>query len=99
MGNDCSQSLVYGESIDNDISVSWKKVTDSPWPLREGQCACSIGSKIYIFGGVLIDSEAPVESNDLLVFDAGTMKPESVRDSRAILSNMPRIQTLCAQGK
>ena len=72
MGNDQSQSSSSGERVQNDITVTWKKGTDCSFPLREGQCACGHGNKVYIFGGVIQDqSEDLLESNDLLCYDIG----------------------------
>ncbi|KAJ8304073.1 hypothetical protein KUTeg_017656 [Tegillarca granosa] len=72
MGNESSQNVVYGDSIENDIQVSWSKVQfENPFPTREGQCCCSLGKHLYIFGGVLHGDEL-VESNELLTFDVDT---------------------------
>ena len=76
MGNQSSQSTSLGEPIKNNIEVKWEKVTDIPFPLREGQCACSYGNNMYIFGGVIQndgDLDNPTESNDLLAFNAGSL--------------------------
>ena len=72
MGNDQSQSSSAGECLNNNVTVTWKKGADVSFPLREGQCACSHGNKMYIFGGVIQgQSEDLVESNDLLCYDVG----------------------------
>ena len=72
MGNDSSQPLKYGQRLDNDITVNWKKVTrENPFPPRESHCSCSISNKLYVFGGVVADGGEPIESNDLLVYDLG----------------------------
>ena len=74
MGNDSSQPLKYGERLDNDITVKWKKVAcENPFPPRESHCSCSIDRKLYVFGCVKQgDDGEPVELNDLLVYDLGT---------------------------
>ncbi|CAG5120142.1 unnamed protein product, partial [Candidula unifasciata] len=42
---------------------------------REGQVACSVGNKVYIFGGVEQgQGNEPKESNELIVFDLATSK-------------------------
>ena len=71
MGNQSSQSVAVGDRLENDMKVTWSKVTDCEFPLREGQCACSHGNCMYLFGGV-IQGDEMIESNDLLCFDAGT---------------------------
>lgn len=73
MGNEASQQVSYGTRLDNDVKVSWKKVTNSnPFPGRDGHCAAAVGGKLYVFGGVLHSdgqSEENTETDDLLVFD------------------------------
>ncbi len=73
MGNDSSQPLKYGERLDNDITVNWKKIqSENPFPPREAHCSCAVGNKLYVFGGVVqtADDDA-VESNELLIYDVG----------------------------
>ncbi|KAL3866524.1 hypothetical protein ACJMK2_043817 [Sinanodonta woodiana] len=74
MGNESSQaSGSYGEPVDNDIEVTWESVSaDYRFPLREGQCTCSHGNKMYIFGGVLQSDTEILESNELHCFDIDT---------------------------
>lgn len=69
MGNQASGSQNLGEKLNNDMTVTWKKVTDCSFPLREGQCACSHGKSMFCFGGVIQTDEDHLESNDLLQFD------------------------------
>lgn len=69
MGNHGSQSASLGLSLENNISLSWRKVTDCQFPTREGQCACGHGNNMYVFGGVIQHQNGHVESNDLLCFD------------------------------
>ncbi|WAR00752.1 KLDC1-like protein, partial [Mya arenaria] len=72
MNGEGSTSQGSGIKIDNDMSLAWKRVTDCVFPVREGQCSCSVGNKMYIFGGVIhSNTQDLVESNDLLCFDAG----------------------------
>ena len=72
MGNDQSQTSSSAESLKNNITVTWKKGADLSFPLREGQCACCHGNKMYLFGGVVQgQSEELVESNELLCYDVG----------------------------
>ena len=71
MGNQESSSQQTGTKLNNDIAVTWKKVTSCSFPLREGQCACSHGNSMYVFGGVINDGESHVESSELLKFNAG----------------------------
>ncbi|XP_052794960.1 rab9 effector protein with kelch motifs-like isoform X2 [Mya arenaria] len=71
MNGEGSTSQGSGIKIDNDMSLAWKRVTDCVFPVREGQCSCSVGNKMYIFGGVIhSNTQDLVESNDLLCFDA-----------------------------
>lgn len=71
MGNEQSQSSSSGEKLKNNIKVSWKKTADCGFHLREGQCSCSHGNKMYLFGGVIQGhAEELVESNELLCYDA-----------------------------
>lgn len=72
MGNENSQNVVYGDKLQNDIELVWKKVKSCQFPNREGQCSCAHGNDLYIFGGVIqSSSQEPVESNDLLVYNTG----------------------------
>ena len=72
MGNQSSQNVDLGEILENDIEVSWTKSTDCSFPVREGQCACSHGNKLYVYGGVVQDQEEElVESNNLYRFNTG----------------------------
>jgi hypothetical protein len=71
MGNQGSSSQELGVKLENDITVTWKKVTSCSFPLREGQCACSQGNNMYVFGGVINDGENHIESCELLKFNVG----------------------------
>lgn len=75
MGNESSQPTEYGNSIENNISISWKQVElENPFPGRDGHCTCAPirGGKMYVFGGVVpTENDGHRESNELLVFDAG----------------------------
>ncbi|XP_078605037.1 kelch domain-containing protein 1-like [Branchiostoma floridae x Branchiostoma japonicum] len=68
MGNEASsQNLAYGERLQNDVSVEWKPSGQpSPFPAREGHCACGVGGKLVVFGGVL---EGVQESNGVISYD------------------------------
>ncbi|KAH3781796.1 kelch domain-containing protein 1-like isoform X2 [Dreissena polymorpha] len=57
-------------SIPSDIALTWKRAKDCPFPKREGQCGCSVGNKMYLFGGVVQTEDGDLESNDLLCYDA-----------------------------
>lgn len=70
MGNQVSGSSSLGDRLENSVTVCWKKVNDCPFPLREGQCCCSHGKNLYVYGGVTQTAESHLESNDLLKFDA-----------------------------
>ncbi|XP_050400202.1 kelch domain-containing protein 1 [Patella vulgata] len=80
MGNETSQNVTYSDKINNDVKLTWKKV-GSPFPSvgREGQTACSLGSKVYVFGGVLPGGDEVIESNELFLFDSETLVWEKVR--------------------
>ena len=71
MGNEASQSTKLGEKLENDVKVTWHKLSsDCPFPAREGHCASSVGDKLYIFGGVTqAEDDENMESNQLLAFD------------------------------
>ena len=73
MGNEASQSsTVSAEALVNNITVSWKRVQSDGTPLlgRDGHCACACNGKLYVFGGVLQDTNGEhIESNQLVVFD------------------------------
>ena len=73
MGNECSQQVKYGEKLENDIKFSWKKSdSENPFAGRECHAATSIGSNVYIYGGVVPPNETQdIESNDLLVYNTG----------------------------
>ena len=80
MGNEQSQSSTSGDRLQNNMTVTWKKGTDCSFPLREGQCACSHGNKMYIFGGVIQQqTEELIESNELLCYDVGKTRLLMIR--------------------
>ena len=73
MGNEGSQPLKYRESLENDVKVTWKRLSpENSIAGRDGHCACSVGSRCFVFGGVVQaeDGSAP-EANQMLVFDIG----------------------------
>lgn len=77
MGNDGSTQ--YRKKIENDINITWKKQdVNCPFLPREGQAAAVIGSRLYLFGGVIMnhdnDDEPVTESNELLVYDTKLKK-------------------------
>ena len=73
MGNEGSQPIKYGETLENDVKVTWKQISAEKSPSgRDGHCACSIGNKCFVFGGVeLTDDGTAQESNKMLVFALG----------------------------
>ena len=90
MGNDQSQASSSGESLQNNVTVTWKKGADCIFPLREGQCACCLGNKMYLFGGVIQGHpEELQESNELLCYDVG----KAVVDSLNLLNLMFDLQS------
>ena len=71
MESQTSQKILC-QPINNNMEITWQKTTDVPFPLREGQCACSHGNKMYIFGGIIQNDGEPdnlTESSDLLCFN------------------------------
>ncbi len=74
MGNEASQQIKYGEKLENDVNVTWRKIGDNPFAARDGHCACGVGNKLFVFGGVVQTPEGTCyESKDLLVFDVGEL--------------------------
>lgn len=73
MGNEAS-TPGQGKKIPNSIELKWSKSAKSPFVPREGQAACSIGDKLYIFGGVVFnhDDGHDTEANDLIVYDTSS---------------------------
>ena len=76
MGNENSQP---GKRIENDIKVNWRKESTScPFAPREGQAAAIVGSTLYLFGGVMLqshdDEEMITESDELIVYDIANKK-------------------------
>ncbi|XP_005098914.1 kelch domain-containing protein 2 isoform X2 [Aplysia californica] len=69
---------VNGDHESGKITVHVEKVANTsefPYTGREGQVACSVGNKVYIFGGVEQGQwEEPKETNELLMFDLDTRK-------------------------
>ena len=52
-------------------SVSWRQV-NSPYGGRDGHCACAVGGRMYVFGGVVqTANDEHEESCELLVFEPG----------------------------
>jgi len=67
-----SSSSSSGKKIDTNMEVTFKRVADCQFPTREGCCSCSVGNKMYVFGGVIHSStDELVESNELLCYDGG----------------------------
>ncbi len=82
MGNDSSQPQKYGERLDNDITVNWKKIPcENPFAPREAHCSCALNSKLFVFGGVTqTEEDEALETNDLLVFDTGEVEILTISD-------------------
>ncbi len=75
MGNQGSapQGAHGAQGIANDIESTWSAAGDSagrPTP-REGHAAVCVGSRMFVFGGVVAESGEPHEENDLHVYDTG----------------------------
>lgn len=72
MGNQSSQNISYAESLENNVTVNWKKIdVKNVYQAREGQCCCGHDKTMYIFGGVLQSDAEPEETNDLIAFNLG----------------------------
>ncbi|KAK7011091.1 kelch domain-containing protein 1 [Biomphalaria glabrata] len=61
------------------ITIQVKKINHEsssfPYSGREGQVACCVGQKVYIFGGVEQgQGNEPKETNEMIVFDMNTLK-------------------------
>lgn len=71
--------MLNGTDNHEEITIDIKKVANDAlaasgfhYSGREGQIACSVGNKVYIFGGVEQgQGEEPKETNDIIVFDLG----------------------------
>ena len=67
----CSDS----SDLKTEFTVNVKKIDNRSAPFfsgREGQVACSVARKVFIFGGVEQGlGDEPKELNDMLVFDLG----------------------------
>ncbi|GAB1606050.1 kelch domain-containing protein 1-like [Argonauta hians] len=66
MGNNVSLSN-EASPIENDVTVTWKKVngsgnSDAP----EGQSFCSLGSKLYVYGGVIQKGDGDITTTNIL---------------------------------
>ncbi|XP_059148384.1 kelch domain-containing protein 2-like [Physella acuta] len=74
--------MLNGTDNHEEITIEIKKVANDAlaasgfhYSGREGQIACSVGNKVYIFGGVEQgQGEEPKETNDIIVFDLATLK-------------------------
>lgn len=64
-----SSSQAMGDRLNTDVVVTWKRGSDVGFPVREGQCSCSCGDRMFVFGGVVQSEEALKESNELLCFN------------------------------
>ena len=53
------------------LKVTCKAAGDGAISAREGHCAAAIGSRLYVFGGILKDEDIVREKNDLWFFDSG----------------------------
>lgn len=64
----------------SEITFDVKKIASSNFSGREGQVACSIARKIYVFGGVEQGlGDEPQELNELTVFDLDSFKWTAVK--------------------
>lgn len=82
MENGANQSAINSSKVDNDITLTLKKVqSDFPFPPREGCVACGCeGNKVFVFGGVIqSDGVEPQETNQLLCFDLASEKWQKVK--------------------
>ncbi|XP_004225654.2 kelch domain-containing protein 1-like [Ciona intestinalis] len=72
MGNESSsQGQQYGKKITNNVAIKWiKSSKQCVFAAREGQASAVLGGKLYLFGGVLLNTgNQDSESNELLVLD------------------------------
>ncbi|KAK3745773.1 hypothetical protein QZH41_015961 [Actinostola sp. cb2023] len=76
MGNQGSIPVSYGRKLLCNAKVEWLKVDDDQFDSRDGHCSATVGSKLFVFGGVRWDEEIGEvsESNKTLVFDSSTQK-------------------------
>ncbi|XP_070205613.1 kelch domain-containing protein 1-like [Littorina saxatilis] len=79
MGEEAASSVKVG----NDIVVDIRKAKNEfPFPAREGCVACGLGTKVYVFGGVIQGDHAePQETNDLLLFNIESETWQKVKGS------------------
>ncbi|XP_014788070.1 kelch domain-containing protein 1 [Octopus bimaculoides] len=73
MGNNVSLSN-EGSPVENDLSVTWKQVkTSNTLDACEGQSFCSLGNKLYVYGGVIQKGDGDITTtNTLQCFDTET---------------------------
>lgn len=74
MGNEVSL-VNEGTPIENDLNITWKQVKPCcSFPAREGQSYCTIGNKLYIYGGVIQCKDEVETINEIICFDCDNEK-------------------------
>ncbi|EDO34324.1 predicted protein [Nematostella vectensis] len=100
MGNEGSVPVSYGTRLLNDVKVEWKRSgKDCVYSPRDGHCAASVGSKLYVFGGVAwnVTIGEVSEMNEMLVYDLESQtwsKPVTRGDTPSSRSSA----TMCSVG-
>ncbi|XP_048583339.1 putative adagio-like protein 2 isoform X3 [Nematostella vectensis] len=76
-----SVPVSYGTRLLNDVKVEWKRSgKDCVYSPRDGHCAASVGSKLYVFGGVAwnVTIGEVSEMNEMLVYDLDSMQWKAI---------------------
>ena len=74
MGNEGSLPVKFGEPLENDTKVTWKGLNKNPkFSGREGHSACSIDTNLYIFGGITSSNGELNDTDELFIFDSGSL--------------------------
>ena len=72
MGNEGSQPVNLGASLENDSSITWRKTEkETPFPARDGHCAAAVGNTLYVFSGLISVDGDSYETNELLTYSVG----------------------------
>ncbi|KAH9520447.1 kelch domain-containing protein 1 [Bulinus truncatus] len=70
-----SSATNHTDKITLQVKKIHHEAANFPYSGREGQVACSVKNKVYIFGGVEQgQGNEPKETNDIFVFDLDTLK-------------------------
>lgn len=99
MGSESSHIQKYSEPLSNDVKLTWEKAScESPFPGRDGHCACAVDKQLFVFGGITLrENNEHFESNELIVFDTESCQWSKAEMSETSTKPPPRSSATMAE--